>query len=189
MPEDEQPKTAAVTSRSAVIATLLLAVAVVVVAIVMQGFGSDETPTTKPVTEGTAAPDFELSTLAGDAMALSDYSGRPVMINFWASWRPPCREEFPVLADARAAHAGEGFEILGVIRHDSDELSGRFVAESAAEWPMLPDHDSVAWGAYHPPGLPTSYFIDADGVVQRVHIGPVSETQIANHLAAIGLPA
>ena len=94
-----------------------------------------------------------------------------------------------MLADAHEAYADDGFEILGVTHNDRDDLSREFVAESGAKWPMLPDPDDIAWEIYGPVGQPTSYFVDADGVVQRVHIGSVTEAQLANHLAAIGVPA
>ncbi len=71
--------------------------------------------------------------------------------------------------------------------NDIAEHSRTFVADSGAEWPMLPDSEDTVWNGYGPVGLPTSYFIDAEGVVQRVHIGPVTEEQLAGHLAVIGL--
>ena len=186
MPRDAEP-TAALTSRTAVIATLLLAGAIIVMVIVVQGWPDGNDGASGPVVEGVDAPDFTLANLEGEAVSLSDYAGRPVLINFWASWCPPCREEFPVLAGAREAHADSGFEVLGVTHNDGVEQSRQFVTDSAAEWPILPDTDDVAWGAYGGVGLPTSYFVDADGVVQRVHIGPVTEEQMANQLAAIGV--
>ena len=188
VPDPEEPKTAAVTSRAAVVATLALAGAVLVMALVLQCSG-DDAPAGGPVSEGMVAPDFELVSLDGERVALSDFAGRPVMINFWASWCPPCRDEFPVLAEARAEHLDAGFEILGVTRNDGEEYSRRFVEDSGAAWPMLPDTDSVAWRAYGAIGLPTSYFVDAEGIVQRFHIGPLNYDQLANHLAAIGLGA
>ncbi|MEA2026807.1 MAG: redoxin domain-containing protein, partial [Chloroflexota bacterium] len=93
MPPDDPPKTAALTSRTAVVAALLLGGAIMLMAIVLQGCGGDDESAAGPVTEGVAAPDFELTSLEGETMALSDFAGRPLMINFWASWCPPCREE------------------------------------------------------------------------------------------------
>jgi len=195
MPSDNEP-TAALTSRTAIAAALLLVGAIIVMAIVLQGCdGGDDSKTATStagepgyVTTGTVAPDFTLTSLEGETVSLSDYTGRPVLINFWASWCPPCREEFPELASAREAHADSGFEILGVTSNDSEDGARRFVADAKAEWPMLPDTGGATWAAYGGVGLPTSFFIDAEGIVQRVHIGPLNEEQLADQLSAIGVP-
>ena len=195
MPQDPpaQEPTAALTSRAAVVAALLLFVAIVLAAVVLQGRAGDEpaepaaAAPAGPVHEGMVAPDFTLTSLDGENVSLSDYAGRPLLVNFWASWCPPCRDEFPALARAHEAHADDGFEILGVTYNDQPDLARAFVEDSGAAWPILYDPDHVAWDAFSPVGPPTSYFVDAEGVVQRVHIGAVNDEQLASHLAAIGL--
>ena len=198
MPQDPPTSepTAALTSRTAVVAALLLFGAILLAVVVLQGCAGEETDDpdsasevapSGPVREGVAAPDFTLTSLDGETMSLSDYAGQPVLVNFWASWCPPCRDEFPALVRAYEAHAADGLEILGVTYNDQPDLARQFVEESEAEWPILSDPDHVAWDAFSPVGPPTSYFIDADGVVQRVHIGAVNDEQLASHLTAIGL--
>ena len=193
MPPKDEP-TAALTSRTAIVAALLLLGAIIAMVFVSQSRDAadeDDAPGASSglVTAGVVAPDFTLTSLDGETVSLSDYAGRPVLINFWASWCPPCREEFPALAVSREAHAESGFEILGVTHNDTDELSQKFADDADAEWPLLPDSDNTVWEAYGGVGLPTSYFVDAEGVVQRVHIGPVDEDQLADHLSAIGVPS
>jgi peroxiredoxin len=141
------------------------------------------------VTAGVVAPPFTLTSLEGETISLRDLRGRPVLVNFWASWCPPCREEFPVLSAAGEAHVDAGLEVLGVTRNDGAEYSRRFAEESGAAWPILPDRDGTVWDAYDGVGLPTTFFVDRDGVVQRVHIGPLDAGQLAEHLSAIGVPA
>lgn len=196
MPQDppENEPTAALTSRTAVVAALLLFVAMLVAVFVLQGCASDEPDGSStggapsgPVREGMVAPAFTLTSLDGETVSLSDYAGRPVLVNFWASWCPPCRDEFPALVRAYADHREDGLEILGVTYNDQAEQARAFAEESGAEWPILSDPDHEAWDAFSPVGPPTSYFVDADGIVQRVHIGAVDEEQLASHLTAIGL--
>jgi peroxiredoxin len=196
MPQD-QPRpepTAALTSRTAVVAALLLFAAIVLAVVVLQGCAGEEADDSAaeaapagPAREGMAAPDFTLTSLDGEELSLSDYAGRPVLVNFWASWCPPCRDEFPALVRAYETHAADGLEILGVTYNDQPDLAREFVDESGAEWPILSDPDHLAWDAYSPVGPPTSYFIDADGIVQKVHIGAVNDEQLTSYLAAIGL--
>ncbi len=121
---------------------------------------------------GRAAPDFTLTDLEGELVSLSDYRGRPVILNFWASWCGPCKVEFPLFQDARERYSGEGLEILGIIHDDSAEAAAAFVSEEGSAWPALLDPDDVAWSAYGGLGLPTSFFIDREGVVRAVSFGP-----------------
>lgn len=118
------------------------------------------------------APDFTLEDLSGEPVRLSDYRGRPVLVNFWASWCEPCKVEFPLFEAARQRYAGTGLEILGVVHNDSAEAAAAFVAEEGAEWPTLLDPDDAVWDAYGGLGVPTTFFIDREGVVRAVSYGP-----------------
>jgi cytochrome c biogenesis protein CcmG/thiol:disulfide interchange protein DsbE len=133
----------------------------------------------------TAAPEISLTTVDGRQVALSDYRGRPVIVNFWASWCVPCREEFPLLAAARAQHQAEGLEILGVIHQDSAQSAAAFAATYEAAWPLLVDADDVAWNAYHGAFVPVSYFIDRAGIVRAVSYGPPPSASLESLLAKI----
>ncbi len=132
------------------------------------------------------APQLSLATVQGERVSLSDYLGRPVIVNFWASWCVPCREEFPVLRAARERYASDGLEILGVIHDDGPQTALAFADSYGATWPMLVDESDTAWNAYRGVFLPISYFIDRDGIVRTVSYGPppagVLEEQIAEIL-------
>ena len=137
---------------------------------------------------GRSAPDFTLNTLDGNRVSLSDLAGQPVVINFWASWCIPCREEMPKLVQAYETHKSEGFMILGVNLTSIDSLPDvqGFVNEFDVTFPVLLDTDGVvAWKSYHIPGIPTSIFVNRDGTIERVQIGKMSGEQIDQYVAVI----
>jgi cytochrome c biogenesis protein CcmG/thiol:disulfide interchange protein DsbE len=129
------------------------------------------------------APQIRLATVDGRQVALSDYRGRPVIVNFWASWCVPCRDEFPLLAAAHARYANDGLEILGVIHDDSSQSATAFAATYNARWPLLEDVDDVAWKAYHGAFVPVSYFIDRAGLVRAVSYGPPPSASLDEYIA------
>jgi len=129
------------------------------------------------------APEFALQSLDGGIVRLSDYRGRPVIVNFWASWCVPCREEFPLLRDARERHSGDELEVLGIVHEDGPNAARDFAAGYDARWPLLLDPDNSAWRAYGGVFLPITYYVDRQGIVRAVSYGPpppdVLEDQIA----------
>lgn len=147
-------------------------------------------PQSGPISVGSPllnqpAPDFSLTTLDGRTVRLSDYRGRPVIVNFWASWCIPCRDEFPQFVAARTQHAAQGLEILGVVHQDSPDAAAAFAREHGANWPMLLDPDDQAWKAYLGIGVPSTYFIDRQGVVRATSLGPVSTSGLPSQLGRI----
>jgi thiol-disulfide isomerase/thioredoxin len=134
---------------------------------------------------GKAAPDIDLLTIDGEPVKLSELRGRPVLVNFWATWCPPCREEFPLMVDAYAEHADDGLEILGVMHQDFADGARDFAEDMSATWPILEDPQDAAYGDYLVVGMPTSFFIDADGVVRAFSLGGFSEDGLATQLESI----
>jgi cytochrome c biogenesis protein CcmG/thiol:disulfide interchange protein DsbE len=137
---------------------------------------------------GEPAPGIELATLDGEPVSLAALQGRPVLVNFWATWCLPCRDEFPLLAEAYRAHADDRLEILGIVHDDTADGARAFAADMGATWPMVLDPDDEAWADYLGVGMPTSFFIDTDGVVQAASLGGFSEDGLTALLARI-LPA
>jgi cytochrome c biogenesis protein CcmG, thiol:disulfide interchange protein DsbE len=131
------------------------------------------------------APDFELERLDGGMLRLSELRGRPVIVNFWASWCLPCREEFPLFRDVRARHAADGLEIVGIVHDDGPAAARAFATEYGAEWPMVLDPDDVAWRAYGGQLLPITFFIDRAGIVRAVSFGPPPPAVMDQQLAKI----
>jgi peroxiredoxin len=135
------------------------------------------------VTQGNFARDFTLQTLDGDKVSLSDYEGQVVLVNFWATWCPPCRAEIPDLEVAYRQHGGEGFTVLGVSVEESAEQVRPFVAAMQMTYPVLLDEKSQVMRQYRVPGLPMSLILDRDGVIQVRHVGYLSADQLADYLA------
>jgi len=141
-------------------------------------------------TLGSPAPDFTLKTLAGGTASLSDYKGRPVFLNFWASWCKPCRGEMADIIDAYDAHKDQDLQVLAINLTDQERMRDvrKFVDESRMPFPVLLDEKGKVRKSYALRGVPTSVFIDAQGVVRVVNPGPIANETIQRSLAAI-LPA
>mgnify|MGYP000324318361 CR=1 FL=1 len=126
---------------------------------------------------GFTAPNFTLTTAAGDALSLADFSGKPVIINFWASWCLPCRAEMPALQQVFSEYADQQLVILAVnaAHQDTTEAALKLAEETAITFPILWDLDGSVNDAYQVNALPTTFFIGKDGVIQDVVIGgPIS---------------
>ncbi len=132
---------------------------------------------------GHPAPDFELKTLEGEVLRLSDFRGKPVIVNFWATWCGPCRAEFPDFQEASVDNA-DTLMIIGVNNTAADQvgLVGDFITEMGATFPIVLDESGETVKTYRILGLPTTVFVDADGVVNEVFTGPISKAYIESKI-------
>lgn len=131
--------------------------------------------------QGFLAPEFELERLNGEVVRLRDLRGQVVVVNFWASWCPPCRAEMPALERTYRAHRQSGLEILAVnsTHQDSLEAARDFVDERDLTFPILLDRSGLVGNQYHTRALPTTFFIGRDGVIEKVIIGgPMNEATL-----------
>jgi peroxiredoxin len=127
---------------------------------------------------GFLAPDFNGTTLTGERLALSELRGKPVLVNVWASWCVPCRAEMPAMERVYRDFHSKGFEILAVnaTSQDNPAKATAFVQEQGLTFPILFDMDGEVSRRYRVSSLPTSFFVDAQGVIREVVIGgPMSE--------------
>ena len=132
-------------------------------------------PAVAQVTVGTLAPDFTLSDLDGAQRSLSSYRGQVVMLNFWASWCGHCRSEIPALKAVYEEYREKGFEIVAVsIGEDPTELAS-FVQQNGMEFTVLTDPQTSIIPLYQLRSVPTSYFLDEQGVVQQVYNGAIAQ--------------
>ena len=132
---------------------------------------------------GQQAPDFALSDLHGNTLQLSALRGRPVIVNFWASWCAPCADEFPVLR-AAAEGTGKAPVVVGIVYRDTSSAAEAFMTRMHATWPAAMDPGEQVAAAYGVYGAPESFFIDSDGVVRGRQLGQLSMADVGRHLAA-----
>lgn len=127
---------------------------------------------------GFPAPDFQLTSLDGESLSLSQFAGQAVIVNFWASWCSPCKAEMPALERVYRENLSEGLVILGVnaTHQDSPRAVSQFVQAQGLTFPVLMDSDGGASRRYRTQALPTTFFIDRTGVIREVIIGgPMAE--------------
>jgi cytochrome c biogenesis protein CcmG/thiol:disulfide interchange protein DsbE len=169
---------------------LLAASAVALVSVMAAGFGKD--PHAVPFKlRGKPAPDFELTELgSGRKVHLSELKGKPVVLNFWASWCGPCEAEDPVLAWG-AQRFGNDVQFLGVVFEDTEENANRFLAQHGRHFPQLFDPRSRVSVDYGASGVPETYFIDSRGIIVDKHLGGIDPDSLVENLRRVvpGLPA
>lgn len=127
---------------------------------------------------GNPAPDFTLKDLDGETISLSDYAGRPVLINFWATWCGPCEAEMPEIDAAYQAYRDEGFVVLAVDLQEHPDTVRSFIDYYGFEFPVLLDRNHDVGDRYLVRGLPTTYFVDPSGTVAHIYIGQMDAQDI-----------
>ena len=135
---------------------------------------------------GSLAPDFALPDLAGETVRLSDFAGRPVILNFWATWCAPCRVEMPELARAAADYAAAGVVVLPINQEETAEQVREFYDEVGLDLPALLDSKAdvgLAYGAFF---LPSTVIVGPDGIISAYHRGIISRDAIDAYLEEMG---
>jgi len=128
------------------------------------------------------APGFQLSDTAGQTVSLSQFRGRPVLVNFWATWCPDCQEEIPGLESVYRHYRGSGFTILGVsVDEGGKNAVLPFLASSPITYPVLLCDPETA-SAYHVYEIPASYLIAPDGKIVKRYLGPIDPTSLENDI-------
>jgi len=173
----------------------VIAVAAAINAIRSSGSSGDSTIDSGPAktriagraTVGSSAPHFDLARLDGSSrVALQSLRGRPVIVNFWASWCEPCRKEFPAFHELAKQHRGDDLAIVGITFRDIPSDARAFARENGGTWTMVKggDGDPVA-RAYGVRSPPQTFFIDRRGVIRARAYGPPSTAALAAAAARI----
>lgn len=133
------------------------------------------------------APEFKLANRAGGELALSGLKGQIVMINFWASWCGPCKQEMPLLEDIQKKYGKLGFTLIGVNVEPDSKAANAVLEKIPVSFPVVYDTDSKVSKAYDVSGMPASVFIDRKGQVRMLHRGykPGDENEYMNQIRTL----
>lgn len=163
--------------RRVVLAASLLAGVAAFVVFLTVSLGQPAGPVDTPIV-GQPAPAFDLRTLDGGRLSLADLRGSAVVLNFWASWCIPCREEAPLLTAAAADYGARGLRVVGVVYQDSAEGASDFMDRYGQTYPGLLDPDgrtAIDYGVF---GIPETFFIDVSGIVRSRQIGAITADEL-----------
>jgi cytochrome c biogenesis protein CcmG/thiol:disulfide interchange protein DsbE len=138
-----------------------------------------------PTAIGSVAPDFELVDLDGNSVHLSALRGRPVIVNFWASWCVPCADEFPLLRDAHERHADEGLVVVGIVYQDRSQAASQFMERHDAAWIAAADPEGRVAERYEVLGPPETFLIGRDGRIEARALGQFTAHWLDVKVAAI----
>lgn len=134
------------------------------------------------------APGLSLTSFDGGSLSLDDYSGRLVLVNFWASWCPPCRDEAPVLERGWRKYKDRGVSFIGVNLWDQESDARQFLQEQSVSYPNGYARDEVAV-SYGLTGIPETFIVDANGMIVRRWFGPLTDADLAALIDGVLLPA
>jgi cytochrome c biogenesis protein CcmG/thiol:disulfide interchange protein DsbE len=152
------------------------------------GCSGEEPESLEGIDRGKIALDFTLESLDGTRVFLSDYRGQVVLLNFWATWCPPCQAEIPDLEAAYRSYREDGLVILGIDVEESAHAIESFLEDVEMTYPILLDETARVYREYRAPGLPTTLILDREGVIRVRHPGYLSARQLAEYLDQV-LPA
>ncbi|CAJ1002901.1 MULTISPECIES: thiol-disulfide oxidoreductase ResA [Bacillales] len=134
---------------------------------------------------GRDAPNFSLEQLNGPSIALSDLRGKGVVLNFWGTWCGPCKQEMPALQKQYEAYKDKGLVIVGVNIGETPVAVEPFLKQFGVTFPILMDRESQITKLYRIDKIPSTFFIDPDGEVKEIFLGPLNEDMIAEKVAKI----
>jgi len=133
------------------------------------------------LTPSTIAPDFSLESLDGPTMRLSDFRGKAVLLNFWATWCGPCKIEMPWFVELQKQYGPQGFQIVGVAMDDASKQDiAKFAKDMGVNYPILIGKEAVGDAYGGVPGLPESFFIGRDGKIVDKIVGLEGKAEIEN---------
>ncbi len=138
---------------------------------------------------GKPAPDFELKQIDDTTVRLSDLKGKPVWINFWASWCPPCRAENPDIEAVYNKHKAEGLVLVAPAIGEGADSVASYMERADLHYPVGADTTTQIAANYRVLGIPTHIFVDREGIIREIRVGAMSEKTMEKKLSEILAPA
>lgn len=135
---------------------------------------------------GAAAVAFDLKTLEGKTADLESFRGKPLVINFFASWCDPCREEMPLINEL-AAKAGGNYQVLGIAVEDSRAAVSEYAKEAKLLFPIALDLNSRVKRSYRIFGPPATFFVDGQGIIRDIVMGPITPERVKEAAKRVGI--
>lgn len=158
----------------------ILAMAAIIGSLAVQGCIPPAPP---PMEVGHPAPDFTLTDLEGNTVTLSDFRGKVVFINFWASWCPPCRAEMPEIEAVYQEYKDKGVVFISVNIQEDESIVREFVQKGGYSWTFVIDTTGEVTKNYRVVTIPANFFLDKEGIIRAVKIGAVTKREIESRLA------
>ncbi|MBQ0138695.1 MAG: thiol-disulfide oxidoreductase ResA [Kurthia sp.] len=169
--------------KRSVIRTIILAILVAAIAYTVYVTATKDT--NKVINEGDKAPDFVLTDLEGTKHKLSDYEGQGVLINFWGTWCPPCKEEMPALNNSYNKYKNQGVQVLSINIAQSDFEVRNFVDEYNLDFPMTIDKSKSVMRTYNVDQLPATFLIDSKGNIQKILTYGITEPEFDQYMESL----
>lgn len=157
-------------------------IAIAVIGVLFMALGKDPQKIESPLV-GRTAPGFSLREIGtGAPLSLEQFRGKPVVLNFWATWCGPCYEEHPILV-ANARRLGSQAQFIGIVFQDSEEKIQKFLNDRGSAYPTVIDEAGKTAIAYGVGGIPETFFVKADGTIAAKYSGPLSSDLLLANLA------
>jgi cytochrome c biogenesis protein CcmG, thiol:disulfide interchange protein DsbE len=172
-------------TRRLVLPVVATGVVVALLALCFYGLTTNRLPTGVDPRPNAAAPDFQLSTFDGKSLRLSDLRGQVVVLNFWASWCVPCREEQPSLVSVAQHYQTRGVTFVGVNIQDNAHDAAGFIRQYNIGYPVVSDPSGSVYINYGVVGMPETYVVSRDGRIARKLVGPVDPADLSMTLEGL----
>jgi peroxiredoxin len=163
----------------------LIAIGITLFMLLNNAAASSDEFSTVPVQVDFASPDLTLTDLAGKTVSLDDYLGSVVLVNLWATWCPPCREEMPALQSFYENYKADGFVLIAIDQEETLETVQPFVEEFGLTFPVWLDENYQAQRKFNTMSLPSSFVIDRTGRVRLMWVGGASEKFLKKYVTKL----